>query len=134
MKIFHLSDQHKEDNYCPSYTSDDYATDSDVENCVVLIEDHSCKENSLKSLIMSLGLEVYLGLNGVSEDQNPIILIHSRLRPKAEIENHLFAAKNYFKQAPVCFITGVSDALCNQSNYNDARAALAAAGIMFICG
>lgn len=105
-----------------------------ADGCEVILLDAECPEGlALKSRLQSFGLQVLIGPYAHAEEALPLIVLHALNRRKPEMQFRLRAARELFPDALVCFVTGSMAQTFTSSNFNDARLALSAAGVGFVC-
>jgi hypothetical protein len=100
---------------------------------VVLLDAEFPEGLALKSKLQAAGLQVFIGPDGNAGEILPLIVLHATNRGKAAVQSRLEAARDLFPDALVCFVTGGMAQTVTSSNFNDARLALSAAGVGFVC-
>lgn len=115
-----VSDQFEWDN---KYLSD---------NSVILTDWDRPVGREFHSVLLGLGLDIFLGSSNIAESRSPIITVHTKLRNVSDIRSRVYFAKNHFPNSAVCFVSGEIVSPTHNSNFGDARGVLCSAGIGFI--
>lgn len=109
--------------------------DSWADNCweVIVLDAEFPEGLALKSKLQAVGAQVFVGPNAVAEESTPLIVLHASNRNKPAVQFRLQTARDLFPDALICFVTGSRTETVMTSDFNDARLALSAAGVGFVC-
>lgn len=110
--------------------SDDWMTG----DWVVMLLDAGYPDGvTLKSVLQAMGAQVLIGPHTAEANQSPLIVVHAWNRDKPEVSFRIKMARSLFPDALVCFVTGKIKPQFSAAIYDDARCALVAAGVWFVC-
>jgi hypothetical protein len=117
---------HVEEIYPDTWIDDD---------CAVILLDAEYPEGlTLTSVLQAVGVQVFIGPHTAEAGSAPLLLVHAWNRAKPDVAFRMDMARHLFPGALVCFVTGKLGTAAATQIYEDARSALVAAGIGFVCG
>lgn len=100
---------------------------------VILLDSEYPESQTLKSVLSAIGVQVFIGPHSVSAEVAPLILVHAWNRNDPDVAHRIEIARHTYPEAVVCYVTGRVGPARQHAVFDDARMALEAAGIGFIC-
>lgn len=104
--------------------------DDDV---VILLDGDTLEGLNFRSVLQSMGMQVYLGHHMIEPDCIPLIVLCATNRNNPDILNRLDVATAEYPNSPIIFLTGSAPRPTVSLGYNNTREMLCAAGINFVC-